>query len=85
LSASRQNSEIPGGRASILLGITNSGRPEGGGAVTDAKQIQDSPDLKARIAQQLEDNPDLTEKLIEDILVGVDELNRGESTPYNFS
>jgi hypothetical protein len=53
--------------------------------VTDAKQIQDSPDLKARIAQQLEDNPDLTEKLIEDILVGVDELNRGESTPYNFS
>jgi hypothetical protein len=38
----------------------------------------------ARIGKCSEENPDLTYDLIKEILIGVEELNRGEKTEYKF-
>ncbi|MCP4166702.1 MAG: hypothetical protein GY759_12525 [Chloroflexi bacterium] len=38
----------------------------------------------ARIGKCAEENPDLTYRLIKDILIGVEELEQGESTEYKF-
>ena len=38
----------------------------------------------ARIGKCSEENPDLTYDLIKEILLGVEELNRGEKTEYKF-
>ena len=38
----------------------------------------------ARIGKCAEDNPDLTYSLIKEILVGVAELDQGESSEYKF-
>ena len=38
----------------------------------------------ARIGKCAEDNPDLTYRLIHDLLVGMAELDQGESSEYNF-
>ena len=38
----------------------------------------------ARVGKCAEENPDLTYRLIKDILTGVEELNHGESTEYQF-
>ncbi len=38
----------------------------------------------ARIGKCAEENPDLTYSLVKDILVGIEELERGESTEYRF-
>lgn len=38
----------------------------------------------ARIGKCAEDNPELTYRVIKDILIGVEELNQGESTEYKF-
>ncbi len=39
----------------------------------------------ARIGKCAEENPDLTYDLIKEILVGLEELERGESSEYTFS
>ncbi len=38
----------------------------------------------ARVGKCAEENPDLTYRLIKDILTGVEELDQGESTEYQF-
>jgi len=38
----------------------------------------------ARIGKCVEDNPELTYRLIKDILIGVEELDQGESSEYQF-
>lgn len=38
----------------------------------------------ARIGKCAEENPDLTYSLIKDILIGLAELEHGESSEYNF-
>ena len=39
----------------------------------------------ARIGKCAEENPDLTYDLIKEILIGMEELERGESSEYTFS
>jgi hypothetical protein len=38
----------------------------------------------ARIGKCAEENPDLTYDLIKEILIGIEELNQGEKTEYQF-
>lgn len=38
----------------------------------------------ARIGKCAEENPELTYKLIKDILIGIEELERGERSEYRF-
>jgi len=38
----------------------------------------------AKIGKLVEDNPDLTFKLVREILVGLEELNNGRGTEYQF-
>jgi len=38
----------------------------------------------ARVGKCVEENPDLTYRLIKDILVGIEELEQGESSEYQF-
>ena len=38
----------------------------------------------ARVGKCAEENPDLTYRLIKDILIGIEELEQGESTEYQF-
>lgn len=38
----------------------------------------------ARVGKCAEENPDLTYRLIKDILIGIEELDQGESTEYQF-
>jgi hypothetical protein len=38
----------------------------------------------ARIGKCAEENPDLTYELIKEILVGIEELEQGDRTPYDF-
>ena len=38
----------------------------------------------ARLGKCAEENPDLTYSLIKEILIGIEELNRGEKTVYRF-
>ncbi|MBI2907935.1 MAG: hypothetical protein HYX92_09795 [Chloroflexi bacterium] len=38
----------------------------------------------ARVGKRAEENPDLTYSLIKDILIGPEELERGEKTEYAF-
>jgi hypothetical protein len=38
----------------------------------------------ARIGKCSEENPDLTYSLIKEILIGIEELNRGEKSEYQF-
>ncbi|MCK5805950.1 MAG: hypothetical protein KAI66_24175 [Lentisphaeria bacterium] len=38
----------------------------------------------ARVGKCAEENPDLTYRLIKDILIGVEELDQGESSEYKF-
>lgn len=38
----------------------------------------------AILGKSMEDNPDLTYNLIKEILLGIEELDRGEKTEYEF-
>lgn len=38
----------------------------------------------ARVGKCAEDNPELTYRVIKDILIGVEELDQGESSEYQF-
>ena len=38
----------------------------------------------ARIGKCVEENPDLTYRLIKDILIGIEELESGQSSEYTF-
>lgn len=38
----------------------------------------------AMLGKNIEENPDLTYSLIKEILIGIEELDRGEKTEYRF-
>ena len=50
----------------------------------DKRSITGQIEHWARIGKCAEENPDLTYGLIRDILIGITELQRGESSEYNF-
>ena len=50
----------------------------------DHRSITGQIEHWARIGKCAEENPDLTYGLIKDILIGIDELDQGESTEYSF-
>ena len=50
----------------------------------DKRSITGQIEHWARIGKCAEENPDLTYGLIRDILIGITELQQGESSEYNF-
>ena len=50
----------------------------------DHRSITGQIEHWARIGKCAEENPELTYGLIKDILIGIDELDQGESTGYSF-
>jgi hypothetical protein len=50
----------------------------------DHRSITGQIEHWARIGKCAEENPELTYGLIKDILIGIDELDQGESTEYSF-
>ena len=50
----------------------------------DKRSITGQIEHWARIGKCAEDNPDLTYSLIKEILIGVAELDQGESSEYKF-
>ena len=50
----------------------------------DHRSITGQIEHWARIGKCIEENPDLTYSLIKEILIGIEELEQGESTEYKF-
>ena len=50
----------------------------------DKRSVTGQIEHWARIGKCAEDNPDLTYSLIKEILIGLVELEQGESSEYNF-
>jgi len=50
----------------------------------DKRSITGQIEHWARIGKCAEENPDLTYGLIREILIGISELEQGESSEYNF-
>ncbi len=53
-------------------------------SVVDNRSVTGQIEHWAQIGRSAEENPDLTYRLIKDILIGMEELNQGESTEYRF-
>lgn len=53
-------------------------------SVVDNRSVTGQIEHWARVGKCVEENPDLTYRLIKDILVGIEELEQGESTEYQF-
>ncbi|MBN1903055.1 hypothetical protein JW926_17155 [Candidatus Sumerlaeota bacterium] len=51
-------------------------------SVVDNRSLTDQIEHWARIGKCVEENPDLTYKLIKEILMGMQELDQGESSEY---
>lgn len=51
-------------------------------SAVDNRSVTGQIEHWARIGKCAEENPDLTYRLIKDILVGMEELDQGESTEY---
>ena len=50
----------------------------------DNRSITGQIEYWAKIGKCVEENPDLTYRLIKDILIGLEELNQGERSEYQF-
>ena len=50
----------------------------------DHRSITGQIEHWARIGKCAEENPDLTYDIIKEILIGIEELEQGEMTEYNF-
>jgi hypothetical protein len=50
----------------------------------DSRSVTGQIEHWAKIGKCAEENPDLTYRLIKDILIGIEELDQGESTEYSF-
>ena len=50
----------------------------------DHRSITGQIEHWARIGKCIEENPDLTYSLIKEILIGIEELEQGESSEYKF-
>lgn len=53
-------------------------------STVDSRSVTAQIEHWARIGKCAEENPDLTYRLIKDILIGIEELEQGESTEYRF-
>ena len=50
----------------------------------DQRSITGQIEHWARVGKCVEENPDLTYRLIKEILIGIEELEQGESSEYTF-
>lgn len=53
-------------------------------SAVDNRSVTGQIEHWARVGKCAEENPELTCRVIKDILVGVEELERGESSEYQF-
>jgi hypothetical protein len=53
-------------------------------SAVDNRSVTGQIEHWARVGKCAEENPDLTYRLIKDILIGIEELDQGESTEYQF-
>ncbi len=53
-------------------------------SAVDNRSVTGQIEHWARVGKCAEDNPDLTYGLIKDILIGIEELQQGESSEYTF-
>lgn len=53
-------------------------------SAVDNRSVTGQIEHWARVGKCAEENPDLTYGLIKDILIGLEELNQGESSEYKF-
>ena len=53
-------------------------------SAVDNRSVTGQIEHWARVGKCAEDNPELTYRVIKDILVGVEELDQGESSEYQF-
>ena len=53
-------------------------------SAVDNRSVTGQIEHWARVGKCAEENPELTYRVIKDILVGVEELNQGESSEYQF-
>jgi len=53
-------------------------------SAVDNRSVTGQIEHWARVGKCAEENPDLTYRLIKDILIGIEELDHGESTEYEF-
>jgi hypothetical protein len=53
-------------------------------STVDSRSVTGQIEHWAKIGKCAEENPDLTYRLIKDILIGIEELDQGESTEYSF-
>ena len=53
-------------------------------SAVDNRSVTGQIEHWARVGKCAEDNPELTYRLIKDILIGVEELDQGESSEYQF-
>ena len=53
-------------------------------SVVENRSVTGQIEHWARVGKCAEENPDLTYRLIKDILIGIEELEQGESTEYQF-
>ena len=53
-------------------------------SAVDNRSVTGQIEHWARVGKCAEDNPELTYRVIKDILIGVEELNQGESSEYQF-
>lgn len=53
-------------------------------STVDNRSVTGQIEHWARIGKCSEENPDLTYNLIKEILIGLEELNQGESSEYKF-
>jgi hypothetical protein len=53
-------------------------------SAVDNRSITGQIEHWARVGKCAEDNPELTYRLVKEILIGVEELDQGESSEYQF-
>ncbi|MDP6630795.1 MAG: hypothetical protein QGH42_07050 [Kiritimatiellia bacterium] len=53
-------------------------------SAVDNRSVTGQIEHWARVGKCAEDNPELTYRVIKDILIGVEELDQGESSEYQF-
>ena len=53
-------------------------------SAVDNRSVTGQIEHWARVGKCAEENPDLTYRLIKDILIGIEELDQGESSEYHF-
>ena len=53
-------------------------------SAVDNRSITGQIEHWARVGKCAEDNPELTYRVIKDILIGVEELDQGETSEYKF-